>query len=687
MDEHSILGTAIVKKELKKIRNIGIIAHIDAGKTTVSERMLYYTGKIHKMGEVHDGDTAMDWMAQEQERGITITSAVTNFFWRDHEIHLIDTPGHVDFTIEVERSLRVLDGAVVVFCGVGGVEPQSETVWHQADKYRVPRIAFINKMDRIGADFFHVVSMMRDRFNTPPVILQLPIGRESDFRGIVDLVGRRALVWSKDGLGNEFEETDIPGDLKDEAATYRERLLEAVAEADDGLMERYLEQGDLTEEEILRGLRQRTLKMEIVPVLCGSALKNKGIQPLMDAIVHYLPSPLDVPPVRGIDPKTGEETTRPPEVKAPFSALVFKVMMDQGRKLCFVRVYSGQARVGEELYNLNLKKREKVARILEIHANHRKRIETAKAGDIVGMIGLKRSSTGNTLCDASHPILLEPIDSYTPVISVAIETVSNREAERVQGVLAQIMEEDPTFQVRTDEETGQVVISGMGELHLNVVTTRLLKEYGLKVHVGQPQVVYRETLVKPVEATGTFDREIGGARGFAEVTLVLEPAERGSGNRYEEGTAGEPIPLEYREVLRSGVMDALSFGPLTGSPIVDVAVTLKEARWEENDHTLSSLRIAAATAVREGTQKTDVILLEPIMELEILVPEEFVGDVISDINSRKGEVRSLTNKGKVTDIQARVPLKQLFGYSTTLRSLTQGRGNFSMHYFRHDQIT
>ncbi len=676
-----------MKKGLKKIRNIGIIAHIDAGKTTVSERMLYYTGKIHKMGEVHDGDTAMDWMEQEQERGITITSAVTNFFWRDHEIHLIDTPGHVDFTIEVERSLRVLDGAIVVFCGVGGVEPQSETVWHQADKYRVPRIAFINKMDRVGADFHHVISMMKERFNTPPVILQLPIGRESDFKGVVDLIRKRALIWSKDGPGNEFEVVEIPEEMREEVERYRETLLEAVAEADDDLMEAYLESGDLPEDKIVWGLRERTLNLEIVPILCGSALKNKGIQPLMDAVVAYLPSPLDIPPVSGVNPETGEEATRPADIKAPLAALVFKIMMDHGRKLSFVRVYSGQVRVGEEVYNLNLKKREKVSRILEIHANHRKRIEAAKAGDIVGIIGLKKSSTGNTLCDASQPILLEPIDSYTPVISVAIETVSNQEMERVQEVLTQIMEEDPTFQVKTDEETGQIVISGMGELHLNVVTTRLMKEYGLKVHVGQPQVVYRETIVEPAEAVGVFDHDIAGARGFARVTLLMEPAERGTGNQYLEGKGHEEIPLAYREAIRAGAMDALSFGPMTGSPMTDVTVTLKDATWEENDHAVSALRIATATAVREGSQKAGVLLLEPVMELEILTPEEFTGDVISDINSRKGEVRSLTNKGKITDIRARVPLKQLFGYSTTLRSLTQGRGNFSMHYFRHDQTT
>ena len=676
-----------MKKGLKNIRNIGIIAHIDAGKTTVSERMLYYTGKIHKMGEVHDGDTALDWMAQEQERGITITSAVTNFFWRDYEIHLIDTPGHVDFTIEVERSLRVLDGAVVVFCGVGGVEPQSETVWHQADKYRVPRIAFINKMDRIGADFDHVISMMEERFNTPPVILQRPIGVESAFKGVVDLVKQKAIVWSEDGLGNEYEVVEVPQDMKEEVAAYREKLLEAVAEADDELMERYLEEGDLPEEAILKALRKRTLNMEIVPVLCGSALKNKGIQPLMDAIVDFLPSPLEVPPVSGVDPETGETITRPPDIKAPFSALVFKVMMDQGRKLCFVRVYSGQVKVGEELYNLNLRTREKVARILEIHANHRKRIDTAKAGDIVGVIGLKKSSTGNTLCDASDPILLEPIDSYEPVISVAIETVSNQEAERVQGVLAQIMEEDPTFRVRTDEETGQVVISGMGELHLNVITTRLMEDYGLKVHVGRPQVVYRETITRSVTATGVFDREMAGMHGFATVTIEMSPAERGTGNRYTDKEVGETLPSEHRQAVREGIMDALSFGPLSGSPMTDVDVILKDVKWEENDHAISSLRIAAATAVREGTQQAEIILLEPIMELDILTPEEFVGEVISDINSRKGEVHSLENKGKITLIQARVPLRQLFGYSTTLRSLTQGRGNFTMRYFRHDQIT
>ena len=520
-----------MKKRLKKIRNIGIIAHIDAGKTTVSERMLYYTGKIHKMGEVHDGDTAMDWMTQEQERGITITSAVTNFFWRDHEIHLIDTPGHVDFTIEVERSLRVLDGAVVVFCGVGGVEPQSETVWHQADKYRVPRIAFVNKMDRVGADFTQVVSMMKERFNTPPVVLQLPIGSEGDFRGVVDLVRRKALIWSKDGLGNEYEIVEIPDEQRKEVERAREQLLETVAEADDSLMELYLETGNLPEDKVVQALRERTLNLQIVPVLCGSALKNTGIQPLMDAIVDFLPSPMDIPPVKGIDPETGKETTRSADVKAPFSALVFKVMMDQGRKMCFVRIYSGQTRVGEEVYNLNLRRRERVSRILEIHANHRKRIEVAKAGDIVGMIGLKRSSTGNTLCDALHPILLEPIDTYTPVISIAIETVSNQEAERVQEVLTQIMEEDPTFQVKTDEETGQVVISGMGELHLNVITTRLQKEHGLKVNVGPPQVVYRETILRSQETVGVFDHEVSGTRGFAEVKVEMKPVQRGTGNQ------------------------------------------------------------------------------------------------------------------------------------------------------------
>jgi elongation factor G len=676
-----------MKKGLKKIRNIGIIAHIDAGKTTVSERMLYYTGKIHKMGEVHDGDTALDWMAQEQERGITITSAVTNFFWRDHEIHLIDTPGHVDFTIEVERSLRVLDGAVVVFCGVGGVEPQSETVWHQADKYEVPRIAFINKMDRIGADFDHVIAMMRERFNTPSVILQRPIGMESSFKGVVDLVRQKAIIWSDDGLGNEYKVVDIPEEMIEETSSFREKLLEAAAEADDELMELYFEEGNLSEADILKGLRKRTLNLEIVPVLCGSALKNKGVQPLMDAIVDFLPSPLEVPPITGADPKTGEPVTRPPDIKAPFSALVFKVMMDQGRKLCFVRIYSGQVKVGEEVYNLNLKKREKIARILEIHANHRKRTDVAKVGDIVGVIGLKKSSTGNTLCDALNPILLEPIDSYEPVISVAIETVSNQEAERVQEVLAQIMEEDPTFQVKTDDETGQVVISGMGELHLNVVTTRLMEDYGLKVHVGQPQVVYRETISKLVTSTGIFDREMAGIHGFATITVEMEPAERGIGNHYSDDGVGNALLPEYRQVVREGIMDALSFGPLSGSPMVDVTVKLKDVKWEENDHAISSLRIAAATAIREGAQKAEIILLEPIMELDILTPEEFVGEVISDINSRKGEVRSLENKGKITAIQARVPLKQLFGYSTTLRSLTQGRGNFTMRYFRHDQIT
>jgi elongation factor G len=674
-------------KGLSKIRNIGIIAHIDAGKTTVSERMLYYAGRIHKMGEVHDGDTALDWMAQEQERGITITSAVTNFLWQNYDIHLIDTPGHVDFTIEVERSLRVLDGAVVVFCGVGGVEPQSETVWHQADKYHVPRIAFINKMDRVGADFSHVVEMMRERFDTIPVVLQLPVGVEDTFRGVVDLIRRKALVWDNGAPGNTFEETEIPETLVDSVDVYREKLLEIAAESDDALMEIYVEAGTLSEKDIMKGLRKRTLNLEIVPVLCGSALRNKGIQPLLNAIVDFLPAPQDVPPVSGLDPDTHQAVIRHPETTEPFSALVFKIMMDQGRKLSFVRLYSGETRVGEDVYNLNIGKKEKVARILEIHANRRKRIQVARAGDIVGMIGLKGASTGNTLCDASAPILLEAIGTYEPVISIAIETISNQESEKVQDVLERIMEEDPTFQVKTDEETGQVVISGMGELHLNVIITRLREEFGLRVHVGQPQVVYRETITKTIQAEGVFDREIEGIHSYARVSLVMGPVQRGQGNCYDVNDLETTLPEAYEEAVRTGVFDALSFGPLSGSPVVDVRVSLETVKWEENDHAITSLRIAAAMAVKNGVQHAEAITLEPVMNLDIISPEEFVGEVISDINSRKGEVHSLKSMGKISSIQAYVPLKRLFGYLTTLRSLTQGRGNFNMHYFRHDQIT
>ena len=674
-------------KGLSKIRNIGIIAHIDAGKTTVSERMLYYTGRIHKMGEVHDGDTALDWMAQEQERGITITSAVTNFHWRDYEIHLIDTPGHVDFTIEVERSLRVLDGAVVVFCGVGGVEPQSETVWHQADKYHVPRIAFVNKMDRIGADFDRVVDMMRERFNTTPVILQLPMGAESAFRGAVDLVRRKAFMWDDASLGSAFVETAIPDAMVAQVDASREKLLELAAEADDALMETYVETGTLSEKDIMKGLRKRTLNLEIVPVLCGSALRNKGIQPLLDAIVDFLPAPTDVPPISGIDPETHQTVIRHPDTTEPFSALVFKVMMDQERKLCFVRLYSGEARVGEDVYNLNIGKKEKVARILEIHANRRKRTQVARAGDIVGMIGLKMASTGNTLCDISAPILLETIGTYDPVISIAIETISNQEAEKVQDVLKRIMEEDPTFQVRTDEETGQVVISGMGELHLNVIVRRLSEEFGLGVHVGRPQVVYRETITKTTRAEGIFDREMEGVHGYARVSLLLEPAPRGEGNHYTADELEVPLPEDCGEAIRAGVSDALSFGPLSGSPVVDVDVRLKDANWEENDHANTALRIAASMAIRDGVRRAEMILLEPVMDLDILLPEEFVGEVISDINGRKGEIHSLENRGKISSIRAYAPLKRLFGYSTTLRSLTQGRGNFNMRYFWHDQAT
>ena len=660
------------------------MAHIDAGKTTVTERILYYTGRTHRMGEVHDGNTVMDWMLQEQQRGITITSAVTTCPWRDNYIHIIDTPGHVDFTIEVERSLRVLDGAIAVFCAVGGVEPQSETVWHQADKYGVPKLAFINKMDRIGADFFRTVDMMIDRLGAKPLIIQLPLGFEDQFKGVVDLIGFKAIIWHEETLGASFSEVEIPQDFLPQALEHRKKLLEAVAESDDALTERYLEGEDFSEEVIREAIRRETISLSLVPVLCGAALKNKGIQPLLDAIVDYLPSPIDVPPVKGIDPRTDHVEERASSDDEPFCGLAFKIMMDQGRQLTYTRIYSGVLKTGSEVYNPRLKSTEKVARIFLMHANHRERLQEARAGDIVALIGLKQTTTGDTLCTRAHPILLEPIGSYRPVMSVAVEPKTNRDQEKLAFSLGKLSEEDPTFVVKFDEDTGQTIISGMGELHLEVLTQRLFSEYHLEVNVGRPQVVYRETISKAVEVAARFDKVVEDVRHFAEVTLKLIPNRRGDGLEFQSEMPNGTVSQEGLFAIEEGVKDASTAGLIMGYPVTDVRTVFVKASFDEQNPSLMALRIAASNAFREGLKEGRPTLLEPMMELSVMVPEEFMGEVIGDLKARKAEVESITPKGKIVLITAMAPLKGMFGYSTDLRSLSQGRGTFSMQFSHYD---
>jgi elongation factor G len=675
---------ATPKGRLPKIRNIGIMAHIDAGKTTVSERILYYSGRSHKMGEVHDGEATMDWMRQEQERGITITSAVTSLSWRGHEIHLIDTPGHVDFTMEVERSLRVLDGAIAVFDAVSGVEPQSETVWHQADKYRVPRLTFINKMDRVGADFYASVESMREKLGAHPAVIQLPLGAEDRFQGVIDLVKMKAIIWDEDSLGATFREVEIPAEMDAEARRYREKLLETLAEKDDPLMEKYLGGQEIGADDIQRVLRAATLKFELVPVLCGAALRNKGIQPLLDAIVDYLPSPLEVPAVQGFNPETGEPESRRSSDQEPFAALAFKIMTDEGRKLTYFRVYSGVLRAEQEVYNSTKGKRERVARIFRMHANKKERVPEARAGDIVGAAGLKETSTGDTLCAEGHPITLERIDFYEPVTSVAVEPKSRQDQEKMDFFLQKLVEEDPTFRVKFDEDTGQTVISGMGELHLEVIVRRLRDDFNVSVNVGKPQVVYRETITEAVEAEGKFEREIEGVMNFAHVRLRLEPRPRGSGAEYDGAASDGSIPSEFLPGVESGIKESMGNGTLAGYPLVDVKVKFLGGTFREGQSTVLAYHVASAMAFREGCQKGRPVLLEPIMKTEVVVPEEFVGEVIGDLGARKAKIERIQAKGKVSMVEAFVSLKEMFGYSTDLRSLTQGRGTFTMQFYRFD---
>ncbi len=682
------------KTPIERYRNIGIMAHIDAGKTTTTERILYYTGVSHKMGEVHDGAATMDWMAQEQERGITITSAATTCFWNgmgqqypEHRINIIDTPGHVDFTIEVERSLRVLDGACAVFCAVGGVEPQSETVWRQANKYGVPRLAFVNKMDRAGADFLRVVSQINKRLAVQTAVLQLPIGAEDKFEGIVDLVKMKAIYWDEATSGVRFSIEEIPEAMQSECDKWRENLVEMAAEANDTLMEKYLEEGELTEEEIRQGIRSRTLANEVIPTICGSAFKNKGVQAMLDAVIEYLPAPTDVPPVRGtLDDPQQTEATRAPSDEEPFAALAFKVATDPFvGSLTFFRVYSGVLNSGDSVFNPIKRKRERLGRILLMHANSREEIREVRAGDIAAVVGLKSVTTGETLCDKNHLITLEKMEFPTPVISVAVEPKTQADQEKMGVSLSKLAAEDPSFQVRTDEETGQTIISGMGELHLDVLVDRMRREFNVDANVGAPQVAYRETIRKPVEIEGKFIRQSGGRGQYGHVWLKLEPLEPGSDYQFVNKITGGDVPKEYIPAVNKGVVDAMQNGVLAGYPVVDVSVTLYDGSFHEVDSSEMAFKIAGSQAFKEGAKKASPVLLEPVMAVEIVTPEDYMGDVMGDLNRRRGILQGMDElpTGKV--IQAEVPLGEMFGYATDLRSLTQGRASYTMQFAKYHE--
>jgi elongation factor G len=672
---------------LTTIRNIGIISHIDAGKTTVTERILFYTGLSHRLGEVHDGEATTDWMPQERERGISITAAAVSTKWRGHTITIIDTPGHVDFTIEVERSLRVLDGAVAIFCAVGGVEPQSEAVWHQADKYRVPRVAFVNKMDRIGADFFGVLHEMHDKLGAHPVPVQLPLGQEETFTGVIDLIDMHSLIWRDEDRGMSFETAPIPDTMQEVAGRYREALLEAVAETDERLLSTYLSTGTLSSQEIRRGLRLGALNTAMVPVLCGAGLRNKGIQPLLDAVVDYLPAPLDLPPVAGIDPRTGERVTRASDPEAPFAALAFKISMEQGRKLTYFRIYSGKTAPGAMVYNVNRQVQERLARLFRMHANKRERIEVAVAGDIVAATGLKDTSTGDTLCVETQPIQLEAIEFPEPVISVAVEPRTVGDQEKLSLALEKLADEDPTFRVRLDDETAQTILWGMGELHLDVIIRRLVEEFGVAAKVGKPQVVYRETLTRAVTVEGRFDREIGEKMQTGHVVLALGPLPNGSGMVFDVDIPEGSIPSEFIPVIEQSVRRSAMAGVLGGYPVVDVRVTLCGGSYNANDSTALGYEVAAAQAFTEGCRTAGAVLLEPIMAVEVVVPEEFLGSVINGLSARKARIEGITPKPRAKVVDAFVPLSKMFGYSTELRSFSQGRATFSMHFARFDRAT
>ena len=671
---------------LEKTRNIGIMAHIDAGKTTTTERILFYTGVNHKIGEVHDGAATMDWMVQEQERGITITSAATTCHWKNHRINIIDTPGHVDFTVEVERSLRVLDGAVAVLTARGGVEPQTETVWRQAENYNVPRMAYVNKMDITGADFFNVIKMMKERLNANAVAIQLPIGAEDTFKGIIDLVKMEAIVY-EDDLGKVEDEVAIPDDMKDQAEEYREILLEALSELDDDFMEKYLGGEEITEDEIKAVIRKGTVSCKLCPVTCGTSYRNKGVQPLLDAIVDYMPAPTDIPPIAGINPETGEEDHRPSSDDEPFAALAFKIMTDPYvGKLAFFRVYSGILDGGSYVYNSTKGKKERIGRILQMHANNRKEIDRVYSGDIAAAVGLKDTTTGDTLCDEEHPIILESMVFPDPVISVAVEPSTKNDQEKMGVALQKLAEEDPTFRVRTDQETGQTIISGMGELHLQIIVDRMLREFKVDCKVGEPQVAYRETIRKSVEAEGKFVRQSGGHGQYGHCWLKLEPQEPGEGFSFENKVVGGAIPKEFIKPIEDGVKQAMEAGVVAGYPMVDIKATVFDGSFHEVDSSEAAFKVAGSMAFRNGAEKANPVLLEPYVKVEVTVPEEYMGDVIGELNSRRGRIDGMEARNGSQVITGFVPLSEMFGYSTDLRSKTQGRGNYSMEVAYYDEV-
>lgn len=671
---------------LDKYRNIGIMAHIDAGKTTTTERILYYTGVSHKIGEVHEGTATMDWMEQEQERGITITSAATTCSWRDHRINIIDTPGHVDFTIEVERSLRVLDGAIAVFCSVGGVEPQSETVWRQADKYKVPRIAFVNKMDRVGADFFRGVQMIKDRLKANPVPIQIPVGKEEHFKGIVDLVRMKAVIWDEDSLGATFREEDPTGELLEEAQEWRDKLIEEISSHNDELMEKYLGGEQLTEAEIMSAIRSCTINIQIIPVICGSSFKNKGVQNLLDSVVDFMPSPLDIPAIKGID-ESGNEIERRADDAEPFAALGFKIMTDPFvGQLTFIRVYSGVLQSGSYVYNATKGKKERIGRLLKMHANKREEIKEVYAGDIAAAVGLKYTTTGDTLCHEDKAVVLESIEFPEPVISIAIEPKTKADQEKLGLSLQKLASEDPSFRVKTDEETGQTIISGMGELHLEIIVDRLMREFKVEANVGKPQVAYRETISKKVKVEGKFVRQSGGRGQYGHVWLEVEPQEPGKGYLFVDAIKGGVVPREYIPAVDKGIQEAMDTGVMAGFPVVDIKVSLIDGSYHEVDSSEMAFKIAGSMGFKEGCQKAGPVLLEPIMSVEVVVPEEYMGEVIGDLNSRRGRIMGMDSRAGAQVVSAMVPLANMFGYSTDLRSATQGRATYTMTFDHYEPV-
>ncbi|MCX8075914.1 MAG: elongation factor G [Aquificaceae bacterium] len=671
---------------IDRLRNIGIVAHIDAGKTTTTERILYYTGKTYKIGEVHEGAATMDWMPQERERGITITAATTACYWKDHQINIIDTPGHVDFSVEVVRSMKVLDGIIFIFSAVEGVQPQSEANWRWADRFGVPRIAFINKLDRLGADFYRVFAEIEKKLSIKPVAVQIPIGAEDQFKGVVDLMQMKAIIWLEETLGAKYEIVDIPAEYKEKAQEWRAKMVEAIVEKDDELMVKYLEGEEIPVEDLKRVLRKATINKELVPVLCGSAFKNKGVQPLLDAVLDYLPSPLDVPPVRGINPKTNQEEERKPLDEEPFCAYAFKVMSDPyAGQLTYFRVFSGRVTAGSYVYNATKDKKERVGRLLLMHANSREDVQEASAGEIVAAVGMD-ATTGDTLCDEKSSILLEKLEFPEPVISMAIEPKTKKDQEKLSQVLNKFMKEDPTFKASADPETGQTLIHGMGELHLEIIVDRMKREYGIEVNVGKPQVAYKETIKGKATAEGKFIRQTGGRGQYGHAVIDIEPLERGQGFVFENAIVGGIIPKEYIPAVEEGIKEAMQNGVLAGYPLVDVKVRLFDGSFHEVDSSEMAFKIAGSMAFKEAAKKAGLVLLEPIMEVEVETPDDYVGDVIGDLNSRRGKIMGMENKGIITAIRAHVPLAEMFGYATTLRSLTQGRGTFIMKFSHYDEV-